>query len=700
MNKKRFNIWLLLAMFALGMPMMTSCSDEPDGSNFRTFDDEMMSTYLQSRPQYSDFSQIVTRSGLMDMLSTYGSYTCFAPNNDAVQMYLSNRGLTSIDQLTDAECDTIARTHLMQTLFTTMNTPITDKSTRVALPQPNMNDRYLEVELVRDEQDRQVVCLNGMARILFEEKDDSVVNGIVQPIDHVLESSNRLLPDVIKQNPALTIYYEALQLTGLRDSLYRYKDENYKQVLDKNDNVVWVDYTTGSNILESARSPKEKLYGFTAFLVPDSILQEKYGITNVEGLYNKACEIYDPIYGGESEDYHKLENATDRRNPLNRFISYHLLNRNVHGYNLLTVINDYGIRTDRINPMEWYETMFPYTMLKVEKLKLDKYLAGGAKNDIFLNRRVDARVGDVLGVRVMPTNPGGLSGNAMNGYYFCIEDILKYDEVMTGTVMNCRMRMDMSTIFPEVMTNNMRMNYKSDAALTNNDPAHDHTEKYGTNYFFPNGYLKGVTVGNNGYFIYRRPRLGFYSYCGDEFICQDNFDVTFRIPPVPTEGDYQVRLGYAAMSIRGIAQVYFDGKPQGIPLDMRKELTDNNERQGVLGKAYWDKYSDYDKLTDEEKSEELKELKNQGYYRGCQGGHTSWNLDDIKNNQGSLMSNMSATLRIVLCTVHMKPFEDHYLRFRCVSEGLGNNEIMLDYLEIVPKSVYGVTDEGVMEDPL
>ena len=691
MNRKNFNIWFLLALLTLGMPMLTACSDEPDSANFRTFDDEMMSTYLQNRPQYSDFTEIVNRSGLMGLLSTYGAYTCFAPNNDAVHAYLSNRGLSSVDQLTDADCDTIARTHLLNVLYSTFDMP------NGVLTQPNMNDRYLEVERKLDAEGRQVVYLNGEAQIYFEQKDDSVVNGIVQPIDRVLLSSNRMLPDVINQNPTLGIFYKALQTTGMRDSLYRYKDENYHQVMDQTGkDVFWKDYTTGANIQESARSPKDRLFGYTAFVVPDSILKAKYGITDVEGLYKKACEIYDPIYGGENEDWHAFAKATDRRNPLNRFISYHLLNRNVHGYNLLTVVNDYGIRTNKINPQEWYVTMFPYTMLKVEKLKLAQYMTGGAKDEIFLNRRVDAQ-NSIVGVRVMPTIPGGYRGDALNGVYFCIEDILKYDDVMTGTVMNCRMRMDMSTIFPEVMTNNMRMNYKSDAALTNNDPAHDHTEKYGTNYFFPEGYLEGVTVGNNGYFIYRRPRLGFYSYCGDEFICQDNFDVTFRIPPVPVEGDYQVRLGYAAMSIRGIAQVYFDGVPQGIPLDMRRDLA----HETILGSVYWNAHADYDKLTDEEKSEELKELKNKGFYRGCQGGQTHWTLSNMQpdKNAGTLMSNMAPTLRIVLCTVHMKPFENHYLRFRCVSEGLGNNEIMLDYLELVPKSVYGVTDEGVMEDP-
>jgi len=693
MKRKAINIWFLLATLTLALPMLTACSDEPDSENFRTFDDEMMSTYLQNRQEYSEFTEIVTRAGMMSLLSTYGSYTCFAPNNAAVDLYLANRGLSSVDDLTDADCDTIARTHLMDVLYSTFDMP------NGVLTQPNMNDRYLEVSRKADAEGRSVVYINGDAHIYFELKDDSVVNGIVQPIDRLLESSNRLLPDIIKLNPDVSIYYQALQKTGLRDSLFRYKDENYEQVMDNTGKQpYWKDYITGSNIKESARSPKERLFGYTAFLVTDSILKAKYGITTVEELYEEACRIYDPIYGGESEDYHQLENATDRRNPLNRLMAYHLLNRNVHGFNLLTVVNDYGIRTNKINPMEWYITMFPYAMMKVEKLRLAQYFYGGADGDIFLNRRVDDRY-TIPGVRVMPTIPNGYDGNAMNGVYFCIEDILKYDTQMKEEVMNCRMRMDMSTVFPEVMTNSMRMNYKSDAALTTDDPAYDHTEKYGTNYFFPNGYLEGVTVGNNGYFIYRRPRMGFWSYCGDEFICQDNFDVTFRIPPVPTEGDYQVRLGYAAMDIRGIAQVYFGTEghlePQGIPLDMRRNLS----HETILGSTYWNAHTDYDKLTDDEKSEELKELKNKGFYRGCQGGQRSGNLSEIRSNTGQLFSNIPNTLRIVICTVHMEPSKDYYLRFRCVSEGLGNNEIMLDYLELVPKSVYGVTDEGVMEDP-
>ena len=77
----------------------------------------------------------------------------------------------------------------------------------------------------------------------------------------------------------------------------------------------------------------------------------------------------------------------------------------------------------------------------------------------------------------------------------------------------------------------------------------------------------------------------------------------------------------------------------------------------------------------------------------------------LASEQGGLnetFADVYATLRIVPCTVHIAPGEDHYLRVRAVSDNKGsnNNEAMLDYIELVPKSVYGVNDEGAEDDDL
>ena len=121
---------------------------------------------------------------------------------------------------------------------------------------------------------------------------------------------------------------------------------------------------------------------------------------------------------------------------------------------------------------------------------------------------------------------------------------------------------------------------------------------------------------------------------------------------------------------------------------MRKFLND----ESILGNKFTDNWA---KLTDEEKAQDQKMLRNLGRYRGPYGGyHTDGSvINEFVNN--------SRTHRIVLCTVHINPKTDHYLRIRCTSTSkLGNNnEFMLDYLEIVPKSIYAV-GAGQMETDL
>lgn len=65
-----------------------------------------------------------------------------------------------------------------------------------------------------------------------------------------------------------------------------------------------------------------------------------------------------------------------------------------------------------------------------------------------------------------------------------------------------------------------------------------------------------------------------------------SYDVTFRLPNVPP-GTYELRLGYTALESRGIGQVYVDGIPQGLPMDMR--IFGNDGRIGGLynGWAGW-----------------------------------------------------------------------------------------------------------------
>lgn len=647
---------------------LTSCSDEPDAEHFYTYTGQTMSDYLKQNTQFSQYAAIVERAGLMKLLSAYGTYTCFAPTNDAVDTYLHRRGLSDISQLTDADCDTIARTHLVKNSFSTaaMGDGV--------LATANMNRRYLEISHGTDEFDRSVVFLNDDAHIIYELQDDSVDNGIMQPVNQVLESSNRMVVDLMKLNPNISLFVEALMQTGMADSLYLYKDVNW----DPKPYPRWY-YSSDINS-ESATVPEEMLYGFTVFAEPDSVYNTKYGITTLEQLYQKACDIYDPVYPDDvAQPWHAFSELTDRRNPLNRFVSYHILGCNVLSKEKLTPYNvlnsnglvDIGIETTQNNPEDWYETLLSHTMVNAQKLTVGKYLGQGTRYGHYLNRRYDEQW-KYEGQRVDKVT--GYKSSAMNGIYFYVSDIVAFDVDTRDRVQNRRIRMDFSTLFPEMITNGIRLN---------GDPTHGHdeAEHYGRNYYFPQGYLKGVKV--NGYLLYRRPHNHYRCFQGDEINLQGDYDVTFRLPPVPSEGEYQIRLGYAPSDTRGIGQVYFDDKPQGIPIDMTKSLND-------LGVPL---ASNYSLLSKDEKVSERKALKNQGYFRGPMGAYM------LQGGSHYFLGLHAQSVRRIVCTVHISPDEDHFLRFRNVSNN-GSSELMLDFIEIVPRSVYGVTDEGEPEDDL
>ncbi len=677
----------------------SSCSDEPDSEYYYTFTGEMMSEYLQNRPQFSMFYEAITRAKLDKQLSAYGHYTCFAPDNDALSTWLESKGMSSIDDLTDADCDTLARTHLIRVMYC-----INEMNDGV-LPTNNMNGRPIDVTHKVDEKMNAIVVLNGSVNILFETQNDSVENGMVHPIDGVLESSTRSLASQMAENKGIQIYSSAFYATGIGDYITRkgYMDDTYTST------GVFYDYITGSNIHEAATPPDKKLYGFTTFVVPDSILEQKYKVKNLEDLYNLACKLYDPVYPDDvAKEEHSFEHLDSPINPLYRFIAYQTLTRNVQGWNFLTVRDDFGVITTAMNPTDWYETLLPHTMMKVEHLTNSEWLGAmgtlGEKNARYANRRVDNFYVGPTGVRgskIANTDEDPENDHyALGGIYFLTDEVIAFTEEVRDVVMNCRIRMDFSTVFPEVMTNDMRMNGDRTKDDDNSTTSYDHTYKYGRNYYFPNGYLENVNIGGNGYFIYRRPRQGYWSLHGDEFICQGNYDITFRIPPVPYTGEWQVRLGYAAMDIRGIAQIYFGDEeqykannltPQGIPLDMTRNL----KHESILGSSFQLGGKNYTSFTDEEKAEDRKTLKNLGFYRGANGGYRTGGSDQQH------FSDIEQTLRIVLCTATIEQGKDYYLRVRAVSSKQGNNnEVMLDYLELVPKSVYGISDGDAQEDDL
>ena len=56
------------------------------------------------------------------------------------------------------------------------------------------------------------------------------------------------------------------------------------------------------------------------------------------------------------------------------------------------------------------------------------------------------------------------------------------------------------------------------------------------------------------------------------------YDFVLKLPPVPKEGQYELRMGISNNTLRGMCQIYFGDSPvnlspAGLPVDMRLDAT-------------------------------------------------------------------------------------------------------------------------------
>lgn len=610
MKKTRY---ILTALLLTGLTL-ASCVEELKTENFYTFTGEMIADYLDNRSEtFSDFSYVLDRAGVKSLLAAYGNYTCFAPTNEAFDIYLKEKGLGDITEISDADCDTIAYGHVIKVPYLT-----TDLDNGV-VGTANMNSRFIQVYIDSLTSD---YFVNRDSKIIL--KDQEVENGVVHVVDRVLLPSTEQLPDLIKTNEEATLFGAALALTHLDDSLQRYMDENY--VYDES----IYDYTRQS---EKCPKPKHRRFGYTAFVESDATFAA-HGIFTIDDLIVYAKEVYDTTYPADAGKYDN--DFTNRRNPLNRFVAYHLLNRTIYASKMTTTTSIMS----QYESVDYYETMCPGTIIRVEKGQGTRY------KGLRINRRWDNKF-RIEGVLVHDDN--GFDGN--NGVFYFIDSPLVYNIDVKEKVLNVRMRFDAASLMPELSTNGV---YRNDEKIC---------------YWVPEGYSENMKFYQESIVIYQYPHPDYWCWYGDEIIGFGLYDFALKLPPVP-EGTYEIRYGYVPMEQRGITQIYVDDIPQGIPIDLTVNTygTYNDPRIGWVA----------DTGDEEIDNKNDKAMHNRGYLKGPDS--------QCFTSAKTLARSQQNLLRKIVATQYITPEEDHYIRFRSVTQN--SLEFMLDYIELCPKSVY------------
>lgn len=178
---------------------------------------------ISANEELSEFKALIDKADLGGMLQAFGTYTCFAPNNAAVQSFMAERyeGKT-INDLTREEADYMVRYHVVA------DTLAVSDFNETRLDAVNMVKQYLQTQTTLDENDKVVVTVNRTATII--DGDNKVNNGYVHVIDGFLSRPLQTVAEVVAELPDSSFSILKGLLRGM--AKYPVQDEEGKQVAD------------------------------------------------------------------------------------------------------------------------------------------------------------------------------------------------------------------------------------------------------------------------------------------------------------------------------------------------------------------------------------------------------------------------------------------------------------------------------------
>ncbi|MBR1789467.1 MAG: fasciclin domain-containing protein [Bacteroidaceae bacterium] len=700
------NTFIALVAVILLAGFLSACKEDIDMSDRYTFREYKITGYLEAHDSlYSEYLNLIkvvrvskrSESTLYQLLSARGNYTVFAPTNEAVHNYLDSlvdRGVipeASWDAFTDpVKLDSIQKVIVFNSIIDGGDDVVPYQTSAFPqnneeLPMANMNERKLTVTYGAVDPDS--IFINKTALVSLKNRDIPTINGVIHAVNNVIAPSNETLGDMLvsyleKGEEGFLVSAMLVRACGMVDTLCKVKDEVYEelyqtaQIADKVSGVP----TEGC----PSYTPEHRKYGFTFFAEPDDVWRDVLG-KDPKDITVQDIRAYiqkENLCPGAVDD----ENYTSEDNALNQFITYHFLPMRIPKNKLTIHFTEKGWYwatpgAYTVPVWENYTTMGKRRLLKI-------YEAGypGGPEGYYLNRfpnlnnsrhgnyRENSCDPDKEGVHVdIPEDMGSLS--LVNGIIYPIDRVLAYDDNTRDNFQRNRIRFDITAIFPEFMNNDLRPDL-----VGTQQTKHIYIP---TQEEYP--YLSEVEIGSESMFNYLSGRgSNWANFQGDELNVIGKYELTFRLPPVPRRGTYEIRyLVGAGSSYRSMCQVYFgtdkDNLPaQGIPLDLRMgglyRHTGAGDLPSIVG---WE----LDNTEDDDYNAEVdKKMRANGFMKGP----AYYNL---LTNRSWTARDCEYTTRRIIVTATMDPDQVYYLRFKNVLDD-ETKQFYMDFLEFCPKEVY------------
>lgn len=236
-------------------------------------------TYIEmdSQLNVSIWVDLLKKADLFNAMNLQANYTCFVPSNEAMQAYLSGRGMSSVDQMDKSWAETLVRFHTVRgAKYSAVD------FTNGLLADSTASGDYLATNFTTD---GGRVIVNEESQI---QKTIQVTNAYIHIIDKVMTPVTETLWDKL-QISGFSILKDGFESIGLKDRL---------------NTVVSFDTLSSGQLIA-------RKFRYTLFAVPDSVF-------NNAGIYS-LTDLKDSLKAGD--DLNASVNA------LNRYLNYHLLNQ-------------------------------------------------------------------------------------------------------------------------------------------------------------------------------------------------------------------------------------------------------------------------------------------------------------------------------------------------------------------------------------
>lgn len=472
--------------------------------------------------------------------------------------------------------------------------------------------------------------------------------------------ANMNLPQYMAVNDKFSVFNKLLVATGWADSLSAERDEEYEHLYLMGR---FPKPSYGLSAFPNTECPSERRYGFTILAETDSVYEAMTGMEAKDITPESIAGVVASLgmEGGENND-----DYTSADNVLNRFVSYHLLPVALSRDKLVKHTNEYGYDRKNnpgklgINVTEYYETLGRgRRLLKMSEstmsdgVRINRYVK---TNPETCTDDIEATDGFIPGILVSD------EGRRMkNGYVYPIKEPLVYTGVTAGKVLGReRMRYDITALLPELENNGIHLASHAAFYPDKDYPYFSNLEILSNTFTY---YLSGLDY-------------GWSSYQGDEVAFLGVADFIIKLPPVPVDGVYELRLG-TGRSLSSVQRYQlFLGQdksslsPCGLPVNLRESYIlhgDADTRVEAL-----------DRLND-------LQLREKGIMKS----------PNSNCSFGNPARNERSYARTIVGQFDLQAGATYYLRISdCGAGSSSDSELYMDFLEWVPKSVYANPNEA------